>query len=281
MSEAQTGAAGTLLGCATCSASKPPACFSGVQRKLSAAQRRCSACVAAGREAPAKPAALPPPRPTAAAPPARSPAAPKPPQWTSGAPWPHACIGPNGLPELYPGPALWVRDIRGFLASLPPALRQTCAPGLPLLLEPYGTQVELDERYALLTAAYEALPGGARAARPWAQHAATFAAAGLRLQARDPGRPLSAVDLFTMRNGYAVDARVQLRAPAPRTCDNCKAPAAARCRCGEAYCSRECQAADWAAHRSICAVIEDTFELGLMMTSVWWSLQGVGTPRKD
>jgi hypothetical protein len=188
------------------------------------------------------------------------------------------------MPELYPGPALWARDIPAFLAAVPPSLRAPLSIGNGMLLQPYVTQLEMDERYALLTAAYAAMPGGAAAARTYREHAAAFAASGLALQVRDPGAgapPLSGRDIFHARGGYAVDWRVALREAAPRPCDKCQAPlAAARCRCGEAYCSRECQAADWGDHKQICDVLEDNFSLALFCTSLWWATQGVGAPRR-
>ena len=197
-------------------------------------------------------------------------------QWRPGAPWPHACVGPGGLPELYPAPALWVRDIDAFYARLPPGF-----PHFPVfMLQPYVQQVELDERFALLTEKYAAQPGGASLRRPLSEHAPLFAACGLTLRMHDTGLPVNVTDIFSTPNGYGVDFSVKPRHAAARFCDKCKKPAAARCRCGEAYCSRTCQAAHWTDHRSICAVVQDNHQLGLYFSSIWWAMRGVGKARK-
>ena len=268
------------LRCSKCGKAKPPASFSVTQRKRKSL-RRCSDCVVAeGRKAAPQPPKPAPPPPEPAPPPVPAPTRPAahPPaaQWRPGTPWPHACVGPGGLPELYPGPALWVRDIDAFYASLPAGF-----PHLPVfMLQPYVQQVELDERFALLTERYAALPGGAALRRPLSEHAPLFAACGLTLRMHDTGLPVDVTEIFSTPNGYGVDFSVKLRHAAARCCDKCKKPAAARCRCGEAYCSRTCQAAHWKDHRSICAAVQDNHELGLYFNSIWWAMRGVGKARK-
>jgi hypothetical protein len=281
--------------CAACAADRPASAFSASQRKQTAARRRCIECVEGDRQPHTQPAQTQPaqtqpaqtqPAPQSALPEAGSagalalPAAASSPfalaaahALAPGMSWPHA-VTYRGVPPLYPAPALWVRDIPGFLAELPAGLRR---PQLRLMLQAYQNQFELDERFALLQWAYAQLPGGAATPRPHALHAELFDGAGLTLHVRDTGLDVAATALFGMLpGGYAVNTRVKLQAAAQRFCDKCKRPAAARCRCGEAYCSRDCQIAHWRDHRQICEFINAQFEMGIAYNEVFWAMRGVG-----
>lgn len=262
---------GDGLRCAACAADRPASAYSASQRKQPATKRRCAECLEFNRQP--KTAQTLAAAPPAAAQPSAALALPvlDQPAWVPGAPWPHA-VTLRGVPPLYPGPALWVRDLPAFYATLPPELRSFP----PFLLEAYANQLELDERFALLLGAYELLPGGTKAPRPHAQHAQIFAACGLTLHVRDPGYAMEAMDLLREQGGYSVDASMKLSRPAERFCDKCKRPAAARCRCGEAYCSRECQMADWNGHRKICEYIKEAFQSGLRYNALYWAMRGVG-----
>lgn len=265
-----TGARRSVRGgmrCAACAADRPASAFSASQRKQTAARRRCIECVEGDRQPQTQPpqqSALPAAEPTPFAPAASFALA-------AGKDWPHA-VTYRGVPPLYPAPALWVRDIPGFLATLPAPLRR---PELRFILRAYQNQFELDERYALLQWAYDQLPGGAAAARPHAVHAELFDAAGLTLHVRNTG-DVPATQLFASQGGYAVNTRVKVEAAAQRFCDKCKRPAAARCRCGEAYCSRECQMAHWRDHRKICEFIDKQFQIGIAYNEAFWAMRGVG-----
>jgi hypothetical protein len=57
------------------------------------------------------------------------------------------------------------------------------------------------------------------------------------------------------------------------SCETCKTPGCLpRCVCGEAYCSRECQLADWKKrHRSACEFVrKQPFFIGLCFTAHYW-----------
>jgi hypothetical protein len=59
-------------------------------------------------------------------------------------------------------------------------------------------------------------------------------------------------------------------------CETCKKlHCTPRCICGEAYCSRACQAADWPAHKEVCDTVQNTFEHGTALTALWWKSQGL------
>ena len=130
--------------------------------------------------------------------------------------WKDAHWGPKGLPPLYPGPPLWVKDIPGLARVIPASMRPLCT---PWLAAPYVNQAQLDEGYL-------------------------------------------------SKRGHS--------------CETCKKLACEpRCICGEAYCSRACQQADWPAHRKCCKTVQDSFEHGLVLTALWWKAQGldVDAPR--
>lgn len=174
-----TGARRSVRGgmrCAACAADRPASAFSASQRKQTAARRRCIECVEGDRQPHTQPAQTQPaqtqpaqtqPAPQSALPEAGSagalalPAAASSPfalaaahALAPGMSWPHA-VTYRGVPPLYPAPALWVRDIPGFLAELPAGLRR---PQLRLMLQAYQNQFELDERFALLQWAYAHAP---------------------------------------------------------------------------------------------------------------------------
>ena len=63
-------------------------------------------------------------------------------------------------------------------------------------------------------------------------------------------------------------------------CEKCGKPCpkphiSPRCRCGEAYCLRECQVADWKDHAPLCTEIMSRFKAGVLLTMEWWRHQGV------
>lgn len=232
---------------------KPRLAYSSAQLKHNAAKRKCVDCVANGGVPPpgtAGPTPAPPrliaassaaaPPPSAAAPDAAS--------WRPGLPWNDACVGPKRLPPLYPGPPGWVRDPPGFLSTCPavPAeFRNMAFAGF--FIEGYVNQVTMDDCWALLADAYDALPGGAEAPRPLSEHAAVFrgsgwvldvAAAAARLPAECSATKVMATGAYQLDPSFRLPAELP-----PRRCEKCKARgAAARCLCGEAYCNRQCQA---------------------------------------
>jgi hypothetical protein len=180
----------------------PASAFSASQRKQPATKRRCAECLEFNRQPKtAQKRAVAPPPAAPALPALDPPAAPN--AWVPGTAWPHATTL-FGMPPLYPGPALWVRDIPAFFASLPPELQELrCIP--QCMLEEYANQVELDERYALLQWAYDQLPGGAKAPRMHAEHVAIFAASGLKLHARNRPYAFEAIELLRERESFEVE----------------------------------------------------------------------------
>lgn len=60
------------------------------------------------------------------------------------------------------------------------------------------------------------------------------------------------------------------------SCETCKSPSCApRCICGEAYCSRQCQLADWNKnHSAACEFVRtQVFHIGLLYTALYWKHQ--------
>ena len=58
--------------------------------------------------------------------------------------------------------------------------------------------------------------------------------------------------------------------PIPRKCDHCDRVCTAECRCGETYCDKNCQAAEWANHKEICEICFDNQELGMKLNAMVW-----------
>ena len=60
------------------------------------------------------------------------------------------------------------------------------------------------------------------------------------------------------------------------SCETCKTPGCVpRCICGEAYCSRQCQLADWNKnHSAACEFVRtQVFHIGLLYTALYWKHQ--------
>lgn len=276
--EGQTTTPDVELQCSCCRVYKPRSAYSGAQLKHNASKRKCLECVANGGEPPPGICGAPPPSARAPAPaqsagkkknkaaryiapPSGSSAVPDAASWRPGLPWPDAVNGPRGLPPLFPCGPGWIRDVPGFIATLPHQMRAMVPPSLlGPLIEGYVNQAKMDESWTMLSDAYEALPGGAEAKRPLAEHQAVFKRNGWILDvsaaaARVPGRAAecAAKDVFET-GAFSLDPAFRLPAELPpRRCEKCKARgAAARCLCGEAYCNRQCQACSTARH---CRVI--------------------------
>jgi len=65
-------------------------------------------------------------------------------------------------------------------------------------------------------------------------------------------------------------------------CDHCgKTQAAFRCVCNEAFCSRECQVAEWQCHKRICRTVTDNFPTAPVLHAMYWHRQGVTVEIND
>ena len=187
---------------------------------------------------------------------------------------------PRGLPPLFPGPPQW-------LANPAPFVRQMGLPAnmVDFMIGPYINQRELDERFRHLGHVYEQLEasgeGGQKTPRTLREHQPHFRRAGYDLSTTASKerivKPYILVEAFeAMRGLGGGDGLIHdgsYRAPVPplpRRCDYCDRTATAECQCGEAYCDKDCQAADWPNHRDICQTIEENNELGISITKASW-----------
>jgi hypothetical protein len=56
----------------------------------------------------------------------------------------------------------------------------------------------------------------------------------------------------------------------PRACEACAKHCVSECPCGEAYCSKDCQAKEWKSHRHIHETVVDNNEMAVMITAQYW-----------
>ena len=204
-------------------------------------------------------------------------------------PKPRSVWRPPDLPPLYPGPPAWLSDPHSAMrrhlwpeaASMPPSLRE-------MILQSYLSQRRSDERYRHLMHLYGAGrhgDGDANRRRGLDEHNELFRQAGydfapvLTAAARAPMPPRTLLEAYNLmksvcgRPRFVEDAGgtyVPLSPLPPRACQYCDRPCIAECRCGEAYCDKDCQAADWDDHRTICAICLDNQQFGMELNARIW-----------
>jgi hypothetical protein len=218
----------------------------------------------------------------------------------------------SGVPPLYPGRPAWVDDIPAFLvrntarlAAFKRLFSRIRASSL-MTLEEYcrtvARQVLFDERMELPNIWAEAY-GPDKLVSP-GKLVALYGLAGFHIETVGPdgNRIKMPFDPKTcMLPGPAGDEHLtthefysrhfgpseagappthflELTFPfagalVPRNCDNCKKPAACRCICNEAYCSRACQEAHWPYHRELHDSVQRMNEHLFTLTKVYWAEQ--------
>lgn len=198
-------------------------------------------------------------------------------------PKPKGVRRPRNLSPLFPGPPPWLGNVDASLASL------SARSGMPLAMMNMMAggcmqQRELDERFRHLGYVYSELEsqgfGGPKHPRTLVEHEPHFRTAGYDLSPavrRGDERKYILVDAFeAMRNASQGDGLIRdgsyqpPQPPPPRMCDYCSRICKAECLCGEAYCDKDCQAADWGSHQEICETICENSELAVMLTKLSW-----------
>jgi hypothetical protein len=162
-----------------------------------------------------------------------------------------------------------------------PDIRQT-SPALILNhVSQFVRQRQMDERYGYLNTLY-AQPGRPTLMNVRA-HQALHREAGLilpdaalrrfppnklvqRMEAVQAARTLELVPPpFTLPSGPGIAHQ--------RSCSNCGRPCLSECRCGESYCSDECQIAEWVdphSHRNSCEVVCQSSPMAMLLTKLYW-----------
>jgi hypothetical protein len=218
--------------------------------------------------------------------------------------------GPDDLPPLYPGRPAWVDNVAEFLernkARLAPFKRvfKKIRASELMTLEEYcrqcvALQVVMDERYELTRLWTEVY--GAENRVTLGKHLLLYRLAGFRLDTVDPDGKRA---LFEISSGKTALEAGELMThaeftkkyfapepsggpplfglmpkipyagrPVPRVCDACGKPAACRCSCNEAYCSRACQISHWASHRFFHVDMQQKNEHLFTLTKVYWAEQ--------
>lgn len=197
----------------------------------------------------------------------------------------------DGIPPLYPGRPAWIDDVLAFIArcryAFPAKLRRLPMTGeksCEWYIDQVAGQVALDERSELPNLWREVYGPDARVS--CAEHLTLHRLSGfvmvmgdkvIALRKPKPGA-VDTTDLMTRAEFEEQFLPIMrplksLRWSLPPLCENasCKLPAACRCICNAAYCSRECQVAAWEshqrAHEEVKKLNPDLFEL----TQIYWA----------
>jgi len=203
-------------------------------------------------------------------------AAPRPPSPPDAKPKPRNVKRPKDLPDLYPGPPPWLANSGDVMRDMGAKL------GVPshvmnMMLGSFLQQRKSDERWRHLTYLYR---GEEKATLPLEEHHKRWTEAGWDLsrvlRAHPRHRPCTWREFMDLaggpqmqQNGYTAPSP-----PLPRFCDYCGRQCTAECRCGEAYCDKDCQAKDWPDHRQICETVADNSEMAMRLTKHSWGSNG-------
>jgi hypothetical protein len=194
--------------------------------------------------------------------------------WRRGDLWPHG-VRDGELPPLLPGRPGWVRDVPGFLRSLPPLISRVFAIMGPQI----AGQINMDSRWPRIDQSYARLGCGRERRLSVAAHRATWRAAGFLLEVQDARDDdvIGFADIIP-RSTYTLDEAFDEAAAGPlppRVCDLCGVETQCECMCGLPYCGRACQRADRAKHEGHCDLIAANNEATYAATRIWWHMQGV------
>ncbi len=182
---------------------------------------------------------------------------------------------PIGLPPLYPGPPAWLTDKSRFPNELN---------SMKNFIYYFDSgQHENDHRWAYLCQLYDNL-GEKNVKLPIRKHLETFREAGWDLQVKFNTDMNKQVDFGELMNNYQASLQLLSNYKLPveiinRKCDVCGKLTQRQCRCGEAYCSRDCQIKDWKDHRKQCLLISENNQLAEKVTEVYWAKEAQNNPQ--
>lgn len=204
--------------------------------------------------------------------------------------WPRANMSasPDGVPPLFPGRPAWVDDVPGFISSchgaLPPDFRGLPKARLESVITTFAHQVKLDEKSELPSLWRDVFGPDTRVS--CADHLMLHRLAGfvlvvdghvLALRLPKAGA-VDTTDVMTRKEFEEMYLPILQPTtsdcyPVPPLCDNvaCKRPAACRCSCNAAYCSRECQVTHWASHQRAHEAVEKANPALAQLTRIYWA----------
>ena len=190
---------------------------------------------------------------------------------------------PKDLPGLYPGPPPWLDPKNA--AWLAKIIRKIGVPSnmMDFFLGSFRNQREMDARWRHLVYMYkgEGRRNEEKDALPLTEHHKRWTEAGWDFSSAlhdNPRHPpctwQGAMELIGSPQMLTASGYTPPSPPLPRVCDCCGRQCTAECRCGEAYCNKDCQAKEWPNHRAICNTVAENSSMAMILTEQSWGAHG-------
>lgn len=197
---------------------------------------------------------------------------------------------PFGLPKLYPGPPPFAYDLSSIEGEFGGLCRAARLPVhmLQMVMGNYVQQRKLDDRWKYVSMKYDGIAGGKTKLRTLNEHKKLFEESGLDFshfynlmsgEEQNKEMDFNEIGMAYMQSGIIPldDYENEWGKEFKSKCDNdgCDKLCISECECGERYCSRQCQAADWANHRKVHQQVVENNELAMTLLKQYWSKRGV------
>ena len=189
---------------------------------------------------------------------------------------------PKDLPSLYPGPPPWLDSKNASWIDRVASVGGVPSHMMEFFLGNFRNQREMDARWRHLVYMYKGEGRNEeKDALPLTEHHRRWTEAGwdFSLVLRDNSRhpPCTwheALELVGNPQMLTASGYTPPSPPLPRFCDCCGRQCTAECRCGEAYCNKDCQAKEWSNHRVICNTVAENSAIAMTLTEQSWGAHG-------